>query len=55
MEAARHPFPISSTARTIGEEKAKVKSIVAGVGQFGSFGRYNPREIRTNRAVEQLC
>jgi hypothetical protein len=25
MEAARHPFPVSSTARTIGEQKAKVK------------------------------
>src|SRR6266852_9380053 len=25
MEPARHPFPVSSTARTIGEQKAKVK------------------------------
>jgi len=24
MEPARHPFPVSSTARTIGEQKAKV-------------------------------
>src|ERR1700687_3751872 len=26
MEPARHPFPVSSTARTIGEQKAKVKT-----------------------------
>src|SRR6266851_161010 len=26
MEPARHPFPVSSTARTIGEQKAKVKA-----------------------------
>jgi len=25
METARHPFPVSSTVRTIGEQKANVK------------------------------
>src|SRR6266403_51802 len=35
MESARHPFPVSSTARTIGEQKAKVKVFQNGVvGQF---------------------
>src|SRR5437667_121793 len=43
MEAARHPFPVSSTARTIGEQKAKVKSIskrasVHIVDKFGLLG-----------------
>src|SRR5438105_1240758 len=26
MEPTRHPFPVSSTARTIGEQKAKVNT-----------------------------
>jgi hypothetical protein len=30
MEAARHPFPVSSTARTISEQKAKVKMLRVG-------------------------
>ncbi len=35
MESARHPFPVSSTARNIGEQKAKVKSFRNRVvGQF---------------------
>src|SRR5437762_4844101 len=43
MEAARHPFPVSSTARTIDEQKAKVKSIskrasVHIVDKFGLLG-----------------
>jgi hypothetical protein len=32
MEPARHPFPVSSTARTIGEQKAKVKSFPGKIG-----------------------
>jgi DNA-binding Lrp family transcriptional regulator len=53
MEAARHPFPVSSTARTIGEQKAKVKSISSSRDVFAVVEVRGSQELN-ERVMDQI-
>ncbi len=56
MEPTRHPFPVSSTARTIGEQKAKVNAFHCyGSGPVCECTFYEDRRLASKEDMEEIA